>query len=141
MVENNVQHQVHTLGLHGLAQVHQILQSPESWIYLTEIGNRIAPITFSLWTLEEWHQVKKIYPQILQVWKFGRHGFEAACKAVHVHAHSCQVLTQKPIAFGGLISISLSKRFFSRLVTQNQASQKINQLGIGIFMNPIEFLE
>ena len=141
MVEYDVQHEVHALRMHGLTQGHQIFQCPESWIYLSEIRNRIATITFSLRAFEERHQVKKIYSQVLQVWKFGRHGFEAACKAVHVHAHPCQILTQKPIAFGVLVSISLSKRFFPSLVTQNQASQKFEQLRFSFLMSPIEFLE
>ena len=121
MVEHNVQHEVHAFAMHGFAQRDQLLQGSEAWIHLSEVGNRIAPITFPLRTFKYGHQVQKIDPQVLQVWQFGRHVFQRTGKAVHVEAHPCELVAQKPGTFFRFGLIPSKQYLFPLLVTPDEA--------------------
>ena len=97
MVHDKVQTDAHIPLMAGIRQGFKILHGSKGGFYTSEIRNRVSAVTAPRRALEQRHQVKIVYPALLNIVQVLLNSLQIAGKALRIHEHANQFIFAVPV--------------------------------------------
>jgi hypothetical protein len=88
VVYDDIKHEKHVSLCHALAQPSKVFEAAKARVHRAVVRHCVAAVTFAGRTLEKWHEVQEVDPELAKVVQLRFHLGQPAAEAVDVEAHA-----------------------------------------------------